>query len=163
MGAYSLFYEFVRGVLTPHTALGRTSARLQLHAPTPQVSQQGFSSVSHFVDLLRSSNTSRIMNNRALRLLDLLWNKTSPGDDGSFFLRAQVTYLVRQRSALLLPRGHKVYFHDTHLISLAVTQTRDLDDQRHKSDTVVKHDLQARRALVVGIAGWRWRPGPKHT
>ena len=31
------FYEFVRaGVLTPHTALGRTSARLQLHAPRSQ-------------------------------------------------------------------------------------------------------------------------------
>eukprot|EP00964_Phaeocystis_antarctica_P071769 scaffold43848_cov64-Phaeocystis_antarctica.AAC.1 len=60
------------------------------------------------------------------------------------------------------PTSATIHTHAS-LVSLAVTQTRDLDDQRRKSDTVVKHDLQTRRALVVGIAGWCWRPGPKHT
>ena len=71
----------------------------------PRLSGQGFSSVSHFVDLLRSSNTSRIMHKRAWRLFDLSWNKTSPGDDGSFFLRAQVTYVSAAAA-----KGAHVYF-----------------------------------------------------
>ena len=154
MGAYSLFYEFVRGVLTPHTALGRTSARLQLHAPTPQVSQQGFSSVSHFVDLLRSSNTSRIMHKRAWRLFDLSWNKTSPGDDGSFFLRAQVTYVSAAAA-----KGAHVYFlctdtltHDMELLfrnaSLDAT-TGNLRHQQASPEVLRRSTLSAEAAWYI--------------
>ena len=31
-----------------------------------------------------------------------------------------------------------------------------------ESDTVVKHERQARRALALGNASWRWRPAAKH-
>ena len=45
------------------------------------------------------------MHKRAWRLFDLSRNKTSPGDDGSFFLRAQVTYVSAAAA-----KGAHVYF-----------------------------------------------------
>ena len=64
----------------------------------PRLSAPGFRSVSHFVDLLRSANKS-YDSKRAWRLLNLSWNKTSPGDDGSFFMRAQVTYIAAAKTS----------------------------------------------------------------
>ena len=120
----------------------------------PRLSAQGFSSVSHFVDLLRSSNTSRIMHKRAWRLFDLSWNKTSPGDDGSFFLRAQVTYVSAAAA-----KGAHVYFlctdtltHDMELLfrnaSLDAT-TGNLRHQQASPEVLRRSTLSAEAAWYI--------------
>lgn len=110
--------------------------------------------MSHFVDLLRSSNTSRIMHKRAWRLFDLSWNKTSPGDDGSFFLRAQVTYVSAAAA-----KGAHVYFlctdtltHDMELLfrnaSLDAT-TGNLRHQQASPEVLRRSTLSAEAAWYI--------------
>ena len=110
--------------------------------------------MSHFVDLLRSSNTSRIMHKRASRLFDLSWNKTSPGDDGSFFLRAQVTYVSAAAA-----KGAHVYFlctdtltHDMELLfrnaSLDAT-TGNLRHQQASPEVLRRSTLSAEAAWYI--------------
>ena len=116
----------------------------------PRLSAQGFSNVSHFVDLLRS--TSRTMNNRASRLLDLSWNKTSPGDGGSFFLRAQVTYFNAAAA-----KGAHVYFlctdtltHDMELLFRNASMDATTGNVRHQQ---ASPEL-LRRSTLSAEAAW---------
>ena len=86
------------------------------------------------------------------RLFDLSWNKTSPGDDGSFFLRAHVTYFNAAAA-----KGAHVYF----LCTDTLTHDMELLFRNASMDATtgnVRHQLASpellRRSTLSAEAAW---------
>jgi hypothetical protein len=119
----------------------------------PRLSAQALSNVSHFVDLLRSGRTSTPYTyKRAWRLFDLSWNKTSPGDDGSFFLRAQVTYIAAAKGAHIYFLCTDTLTHDMELLfrnaSLNAT-TGNARQQQASPELLRRSTLSAEAAWYI--------------